>query len=252
MFAQSFVDAQVETNRGWSVLMSLFFQMAAVLLLITVPLMKPEMLPKAVANLVTIAPPASAPVPPAPQQTAPAAQTRRAPADWANSLIAPFKIPKEVARFFDEPPSDSGPNIRGMESLASAGPQNSIANSVANVRPAAPPPAPAAAQHAETPQPAIVRIPVGGNVQEALLTNKVIPTYPRVAIQARVEGTVRFSAIISKTGEVTNLTLLGGNPLLVQAAADAVRQWKYKPTYLNGDPVEVATTIDVRFTLARR
>jgi protein TonB len=66
-----------------------------------------------------------------------------------------------------------------------------------------------------------------------------------------VQGTVKFQATISKDGTIQNLQLLGGPPLLVQAAMQAVQQWQYKPTLLNGDPVEVITTIDVNFTLSQ-
>jgi protein TonB len=84
----------------------------------------------------------------------------------------------------------------------------------------------------------------------ANLIRKITPNYPPLARQARISGTVRFSAMISKSGTIENLTLISGHPLLVQAAEEAVRQWQYKPTLLNGEPVEVATTIDVNFTLA--
>jgi protein TonB len=77
----------------------------------------------------------------------------------------------------------------------------------------------------------------------------VTPSYPPLARQARVSGTVRFNAKISKEGRIEDLTLISGHPLLVQAATEAVRQWVYKPTLLNGEPVEVLTTIDVNFTL---
>ena len=93
------------------------------------------------------------------------------------------------------------------------------------------------------------RITVGGNVQTAMLVNQVQPVYPPMAMEARIQGTVRFIAIISGTGEVTSLTLVSGHPVLVQAATDAVKQWRYKPTLLNGVPVEVETQVDVRFTL---
>ena len=73
--------------------------------------------------------------------------------------------------------------------------------------------------------------------------------FPPLAKQARVRGTVKFSAIIAKDGTVSELHLLSGHPLLVTAAQDAVKQWQYKPTLLNGEPVEVQTTIDVNFTL---
>jgi TonB family protein len=93
------------------------------------------------------------------------------------------------------------------------------------------------------------RIRVGGNVQEHNLIHKVDPEYPPLARQARIQGTVRFNATIGKDGRVTQLQLVSGHPLLVQAATEAVKQWVYKPTLLNGSPIEVVTTIDVNFTL---
>ena len=73
--------------------------------------------------------------------------------------------------------------------------------------------------------------------------------YPPLARQTRISGTVRLHAIIGKNGSVQQLEVISGHPLLVQAALDAVRQWRYRPTLLNGEPVEVDTTIDVIFSL---
>jgi protein TonB len=73
--------------------------------------------------------------------------------------------------------------------------------------------------------------------------------YPPLARQTRISGTVRLHAIIAKDGTVQQLEVLSGHPLLVQAALDAVRQWRYQPTLLNGEPVEVDTTVDVIFSL---
>lgn len=94
-----------------------------------------------------------------------------------------------------------------------------------------------------------VRIRVGGNVQAANLIRKVTPVYPPLAKQAQVQGTVRFSIIIGKDGFVQNVQLVSGHPLLVPASIEAVKQWVYKPTLLNGKPVEVITQADVNFTL---
>jgi len=99
------------------------------------------------------------------------------------------------------------------------------------------------------PKPAQQRIRQGGSVQAALLVNKVQPVYPPLARQTRISGTVRLHALISKSGAVESLEVLSGHPLLVRAAMDAVQQWRYKPTLLNGEPVEVDTTIDVIFSL---
>ena len=97
--------------------------------------------------------------------------------------------------------------------------------------------------------PAPQRIRVGGNVQSANLIRKVTPIYPSGAKADRIQGTVRFTAVIAKDGNIQTLTPLSGHPLLVDAAQQAVQQWTYKPTLLNGQPVEVVTTIDVNFTL---
>jgi protein TonB len=99
------------------------------------------------------------------------------------------------------------------------------------------------------PKPTQTRIRQGGNVTAAKLMNKVQPMYPPLARQTRISGTVRLHAIIGKNGSVEQLEVMSGHPLLVQAALDAVRQWKYQPTTLNGEPVEVDTTIDVIFSL---
>ena len=93
------------------------------------------------------------------------------------------------------------------------------------------------------------KIRVGGGVEAANLIHKVTPLYPPEAKAARIQGVVRFNATIGKDGSILELTLINGHPLLVQSAQDAVRQWVYKPTLLNGNPVEVVTQIDVNFTL---
>jgi TonB family protein len=90
---------------------------------------------------------------------------------------------------------------------------------------------------------------IGGNVMAAMLVHKVEPEYPDLAKQVRVKGVVRFSAVVGKDGTVESLKLLSGDPLLVEAATTSVQQWQYKPTLLNGEPVRVATTVDVNFTL---
>jgi protein TonB len=95
------------------------------------------------------------------------------------------------------------------------------------------------------------RIRVGGNVQKANLINAPKPVYPPLARQARISGTVKLNAIISKEGAIEQLTVVSGHPLLIPSALEAVKQWRYKPTLLNGEPVEVITQIDVNFTLSQ-
>jgi periplasmic protein TonB len=83
------------------------------------------------------------------------------------------------------------------------------------------------------------------------LINKVVPVYPALAKQARIQGEVRLGAIIGKDGTIQQLRVISGHPLLVPAALEAVKQWRYAPTHLNGEPVEVQTEIDVSFALAQ-
>lgn len=92
---------------------------------------------------------------------------------------------------------------------------------------------------------------VGGDVQSAKLLKRVVPLYPQMARQARVSGTVHLLGIIARDGAVQRLQVLSGHPLLRQAALDAVSQWVYRPTILNGQPVEVEAPIDVIFNLSQ-
>ncbi len=93
------------------------------------------------------------------------------------------------------------------------------------------------------------RVRVGGNVQQANLIRKVTPAYPPDAKQARIQGIVKLNATINRDGTIQALDVISGHPMLVDAAVEAVKQWQYKPTLLNGNPVEVLTQIDVNFTL---
>jgi len=90
---------------------------------------------------------------------------------------------------------------------------------------------------------------ISQGVSQGLLVKRVQPVYPPQAMQMRLEGTVELQANISKTGDITGIKQLSGQPALGRSAIDAVRLWKYKPYYLNGEPVEVQTQITVKFKL---
>jgi TonB family protein len=113
--------------------------------------------------------------------------------------------------------------------------------------PPPPPPPPPPGGGTGTPS----RIKVGGNVQSANLISQVPPVYPPLAKQAGIEGVVRLSAIIDKGGRIAHLEVISGHPLLVPAALEAVKQWVYRQTLLNGQPVEVQTMIDINFALGQ-
>ncbi len=165
------------------------------------------------------------------------------------SYVAPTRIPNSLPVITDAPemamsPAPSigigggvGDGIPGaFEALGSRAP----------VVTAAPPP-----RRNPDPSPPAKPIQVGGNVLEAKLVNRVMPVYPQLARQARISGTVRLEGVISRDGRVINLHVISGHPLLIGAALEAVRQWVYRPTLLNGQAVEVIAPIDVHFTLAQ-
>jgi len=118
---------------------------------------------------------------------------------------------------------------------------------------AAPPPPPPPVDKPVAKKPDVPQqVRVSGAIQAGMLARQVQPEYPLLARRARIEGTVVLKAIIASNGTVKELNLISGQPLLVEAAMNAVRQWLYKPTYLNGQPVEVITEIDVNFHMQSR
>jgi protein TonB len=95
----------------------------------------------------------------------------------------------------------------------------------------------------------VKKLIISSGVMQGMLLLKTTPVYPPIAKAARVQGTVVLQATISKTGSIENLHVVNGPTMLQQAAQDAVRQWRYKPYLLNGEPVEVETTVNVIFSL---
>src|SRR5205823_7045934 len=145
--------------------------------------------------------------------------------------MAPKVIPKDIAMIKEEdlPPPMSGAMgvVGGVPGGVPGGaPGGVIGGIIGSVPSAAPPPPPPVEQKKATPQ----RIRVGGQVQQANLIRQPKPVYPPLAKQARIQGVVRFNAVIGKDGTIQNLTLMSGHPLLVPSAQEAVKQWLYKPT----------------------
>ena len=99
------------------------------------------------------------------------------------------------------------------------------------------------------PAPTVQRVRVSQGVTKGMVVYRVEPTYPPLARQARIQGVVVLTAIIDKNGNIQNLRLVSGHPMLTPAAINAVKQWRYKPFLLNGQPVEVETTVTVTFEL---
>ena len=101
------------------------------------------------------------------------------------------------------------------------------------------------------PAPVLQTLNVSQGVSQGLLTKKVQPVYPRGALTMRVEGAVELLATVSKTGDISHVKVLSGDAQLAKAATDAVKQWKYKPYLLNGEPVEIQTQVTINFKLPR-
>jgi periplasmic protein TonB len=240
---ESTVGTKKRTNKRYTVFLSMALQVGFLAILILIPLIYTEALPKTLMSSILLAPP---PPPPPPPPPAPAQIVHVKPQAHlmdAGKLVAPKVIPKDVKIIKeDAAPPDMGGIQGGVPGGVAGGSAMGVLGGVIGGAGIAPPP---------PPKPTVTRTRVGGAVQAAKLVNRVQPIYPPLARQTRISGTVRLHAIIAKNGSVEQLTVESGHPLLVQSALDAVRQWRYQPTLLNGEPVEVDTEIDVIFSLAQ-
>ena len=225
-----------KTNTSWAVTLSVIVQSLVLFVLILIPLIYTQALPKAMLSTLLIAPPPPPPPPPPPQAVPVKVIKPVARLLTQGKLMAPRAIPKDVAIFKEAelPPEPAA----GSGVLGGAG--GDILGGLGGGSSSAPPPPPKAAPS---------RIKLGGQVQAAKIVAQPQPLYPALARQARIQGNVVLHAIIDKDGRVGQLEVVSGHPLLVQSALDAVKQWRYQPTQLNGDPVEVDTTITVTFVL---
>lgn len=190
------------------------------------------------------------PPPPGPPPAQPTGQRPKpAPHPQVDLMTQPIKIPPVIEQVVEppEPPklgAATGPWVIGA---IPGGPSDSTLNIVIGSVPwgkEQPPPPPS---HAAAKQ---QMIRVGGNVIAAQALYQPPPDYPPLAKIARVQGTVVLQAIIGKDGTVQDLKVLSGHALLVQAAIAAVKTWRYQPTLLNSEPVDVLTEINVNFLLA--
>jgi protein TonB len=222
-----------KTNTAWSVILSAIIQFSALLVLVLIPLIYTQALPKAMLATLLVAPPPPPPPPPPPvkAEIKPIARIIQ-----SGVMTQPRAIPKEVAVFKEaELPPDVVNNTNQSGVFGGIPGQGLMAGNA----PVMPPPKAAAP----------ARIRQGGEVTAASIITQTRPNYPSLARQARIQGIVVLHAIIDKDGNVAKLEVVSGHPLLVQSALEAVKQWRYKPTQLNGDPVEVDTTIQVTFTM---
>ena len=253
MFEQSFVQGENTTRNASSVFVSFLIQVSLVTVAVIIPMIYTETLPRTQLTSFLVALPPPPPPPPPPAATPPVKVVKVVPRQFdAGRLMAPKQIPKEVAMIKEDemPPPAAAGVVGGVPGGVPGGTAGGVIGGIIGSVPTPGPPPPPAVK--EPPKPATPKqIRVGGNVQSAKLINQPRPAYPPLARQARIQGVVRFNAVIGRDGSIQNLTLVSGHPLLVPAATEAVRQWRYQPTLLNGEPVEVVTQIDVNFTLSQ-
>jgi periplasmic protein TonB len=236
--AAMFEDSTFETmgrihtrSRGW--MMATFaFNSSILFALVIVPIIHPEMLPELTSSILMQAPP---PV----QEPRPVVRTEQVQNAPSDARVETFRAQSTIPRQpwnpgTQEPPNSVGPIDLSGGQIAMNGTSSPFGRGThPDVRQATP----ATTQH------------VSSGVMQGMLIHKVVPTYPAIARATRTSGAVVLQATISRTGTIDNLRVMSGPPMLRQAALDAVKQWRYRPYMLNGQPVEVETAVEVDFTL---
>jgi periplasmic protein TonB len=243
MFEDSLLESggRLKTKRGRTTTFAIVLEVGLIGLMVLMPLIFTEALPKAQLMTFLVAPPP--PPPPPPPAAAPVHVVHQIQTDIVNgALRTPTKIPQKIQMIKEDeapPAMASAGVVGGVPGGIPGGQMGGVIGGIISSTPVAVP-------KVATPQ----RVRVSAGVTSGLLIRKVNPVYPPLARQARISGTVILRAVISKDGSIENLSLVSGHPMLAPAAIDAVKQWKYKPYLLNGEPVEVDTEVQVNFTLA--
>jgi periplasmic protein TonB len=240
MFADTLDSSWGErSRRGWTTLTSFGLQALLVGLLLCLPWLRPDVVPfiHKLATPISLGSPSPEPVA---QPHAAGGGGLRPHVVSPMILMTPRWIPVGTSHAADvvAPPGiDAGV---GISSDRVGIPGGALFSAADGVRPVIPP-APPAITHT-------VRI---SQISEGDLVHKIQPVYPPIARRARIEGRVLLEAVISEEGRIEKLHVVSGQPMLVQAAIEAVSQWRYRPYLLNNEPVEVETQITVNFTLSR-
>src|SRR5215813_5278554 len=216
---------KVGSRKWYTVPLSIAVHTAILLALVIIPLMAADVLPTPPAMMNAFV--AAAPPPPPPAAAAPQAPK---PVD-VNPAAAPVEAPKEI-----RPETGLERGVQNAVGGVEGGIAGGVAGGIVGGLEAAPPPPPAPVR-------------VGGNIRPPTKTKDVRPVYPSIAQSARVQGVVIIEATIGPDGRVQEAKVLRSIPLLDAAALDAVKQWVFTPTTLNGTPVPVIMTVTVNFTL---
>jgi protein TonB len=258
MFETAAVGYGPVGNRIWSTCIGMTGECLLIAAAVVFPLMHPEVITKTQTFIGVFTPPTPPPaLPERPKTDADAAATRPlTPTATGNRVYEPTSMPPKAMMIADPPlavatdvgvvggtgsPGGGAGPVGILRDILDEAARIPVPRAPAAARPAAPGPAPAPA--------APIRVRQGGVVKDAVVIRRVEPVYPAIARQTRVAGVVRLEGVIGIDGRIRELKVLEGNPLLVKAAVDAVSQWLYEPTTLNGDPVEVIAPISVTFRL---
>jgi len=247
MFEQAVRPSGPPSGRCWAVMIGITGEVLLVACALIAPVIWPQFLPrpKLLTWLSLPAPPVSPVKPPPPVHVRPV----RMP--WqmmGEKLRRPVAIPDKVA-IIEDPP-DAAPGVDGGVSNGDLG---GLVIGILNQSSRVVLPRPPEPQIAQRVKPAEAeptpRVKVGGVVDMARFVRRVEPVYPSLARQARISGAVELTGVIGVDGRIRELQVVNGHPLLARAALEAVRQWVYEPTLLNGKPVEVIAPITVNFVL---
>lgn len=250
MFSDSLLEFGPQRKRKFMATTTSFLvNVLAISVMLAIPLMFTDELPKAQLLTFLIAPP---PPPPPPPPAAAEVQkiVHQIQTDMLNNgeLRTPTKIPKKIQMIKEDeappPMATTGGVVGGVPGGIPGGQLGGVIGGIVS----------ATSNLATVPKfvPVVPqRIRISQGVTKGLLIHKEEPAYPTLARAARVQGEVVLSAVINTTGQIENLQLVSGHPMLVPNAIAAVRSWRYKPYLLNGTPVEVETTITVIFSLSQ-
>jgi periplasmic protein TonB len=245
MFEQAVLSERPSSGRCWAAVIGITGELLLIACILIAPLIWPQLLPRAMSfTWLTLPPPVPSVV-----KTPPAVHVRPT-RPWqmvGNQLIQPAAIPSKVAIIEDAPLGVSAGPLSGVIASDLAGIAASLLQTIPNTPPARAPASPVASPKPASTEP--IRVRQGGLVHPAQLVRRVEPVYPLIARQARISGTVELQGVIGVDGHIRELQVIKGHPLLAKAALDAVRQWVYEPTLLNGEPVEVIAPITVNFRL---
>jgi protein TonB len=242
MFEDSLIESggRLKTKRGLTTTISFLFEAVLLGVMILIPLLFTDALPKTQLLTLIVAPPP--PPPPPPPAAAPVRIVKQVQTDIINGqLRTPTKIPQKVEMIKEDaaPPPVMAGVVGGVPGGVPGGQMGGVIGGIISSTPVAVP---------KVAAPTRVRVSQG--VTEGMVLRRVQPNYPPLARQARIQGDVILQAEISKDGAIENLRVISGHPMLAPAAIDAVKQWRYKPYFLNGEPVAVETQITVKFSLS--